>query len=62
MSTEDKKHPLGVAPAYIVHGNRIKELCEAIERYSDNLTAAENRALITKWADEIIALCIYDGY
>lgn len=59
---KQEKPPLGVAPAYIVHGDRIKGLCSAISRYSDNLTSEEDRGFIKKWAKEILALCEYDGY
>ena len=54
--------PLGVKPAYMVHRNRIYDLCGAILRYSENLTVMENRILIKKWANEIIALCEYNDY
>lgn len=54
--------PLGVKPAYMVHRDRIHDLCGAILRASENLTVMENRILIKKWTNEIIALCEYNDY
>ena len=48
-----EKPPLGVAPYYIPAEARIKELAQAIERYTDTgLTAC-----IETWAREIIEQC-----
>lgn len=49
------KPPEGAKPYYIVAGNRIHELAEAIDRYSD--TPKGNLSCIKKWAKEIIAQC-----
>ena len=57
-----EKPPIGCAPAYIVQGERIKDLCAAISRYSDNLTSEVARGFIQKWAKEIMILSEYDRY
>ena len=54
------KPPLGVSPHWYIYNKRIKELCEAITRYSDFIMhysdVQDERKyyeLISKWATEI---------
>ena len=54
------KPPLGVSPHWYIHNKRIKELSEAITRYSDFIMLYQNiqderhyYELIAKWATEI---------
>lgn len=54
------KPPLGVSPHWYIHNKRIKELSEAITRYSDFIMRYQNvqderhyYELIAKWATEI---------
>ena len=54
------KPPLGVSPHWYIHNKRIKELSEAITRYSDFIMHYSNvqdgrkyYELISKWATEI---------
>ena len=54
------KPPLGVSPHWYIYNKRIKELCEAITRYSDFIMhysdvqdEREYYELISKWATEI---------
>ena len=54
------KPPFGVSPHWYIYNKRIKELCEAITRYSDFIMhypdvqdEREYYELISKWATEI---------
>ena len=54
------KPPIGVSPHWYIHNKRIKELSEAITRYSDFIMRYANikderdyYKAIAKWADEI---------
>ena len=54
------KPPIGVSPHWYIHNKRIKELSEAITRYSDFIMRYVNvkderdcYKSIAKWADEI---------
>lgn len=52
-----RKPPLGVKPFNIVAGERIKELAEAIARYTDNMLQDKYISSIKKWTEEIQELC-----
>ena len=57
------KPPIGVSPHWYIHNKRIKEISEAITRYSDFIMRYVNikderdyYKAIAKWADEIKSL------
>lgn len=55
-----KKPPIGVSPSWYVLPHRIKDLSEAITRYTEHErmgTDLEITSLIKQWAVEIICQC-----
>ena len=55
-----KKPPIGAAPSWYVIPNRIKELSEAIARYTEHERMGidlEVTSIIKQWATEINYLC-----
>ena len=56
MSEYHEKPPLGVTPFWQVSMKRIKEVSEAIERYSGNCMTTEIDQ-IEAWGQEIVDLC-----
>lgn len=53
--TLEKKPPLGCPPYWVAAGDRIKEISDAIGRYSGNINS--KYSTIRKWAEEIIQQC-----
>ncbi len=57
---EYKKPPIGVSPSRFVIPRRIKELSDAISRYSAHYRICHDKSvtnLIREWATEIICQC-----
>ena len=54
------KPPIGVRPSWFALPHRIKELADAISRYTEHkrmCTSKEATQLIREWATEIIGMC-----
>ena len=55
-----EKPPLGVMPAWLLYKTRIKDLAEAIARYSE-FDSPNSIKQITKWGEELYSLIhLYD--